>query len=409
MSTQRIRWSHKSLDDLERFYWDEIAPELRREGRTPDEEYPSYRWLVEHGYSGLQKALRRDHDRTLPEFFEDDIGIPGDDSDGYDWGIDNERTIQALEGYLNDVAWHQAASTARTRRTHLRKYVATYSRLHGEADVIGPLADPDELEPEKQRVRATARAMREELSQRSTYKYLSDVEHWYREYVAEHFSTAFNPTRNLAARYEPEDDPDQPALSADQVRALYEAADTPTLELLVLGLAGWGLRRAEVASLHESQLVLDPDGDVPHLAFDERKNGPSTVSLVYGVEELRDRREVLVSEYDDWNGYLFPSGQSETGHISPTTVWRRFRRLGEQAGVTVDGELPEPHQGRRFWFREYQRAMHDVYELAEEIGGEQGSDDPRTVVQNYWSDQEVREHRRRYMERRLSEAFGADE
>ncbi len=104
------------------------------------------------------------------------------------------------------------------------------------------------------------------------------------------------------------DDPDNLTLSSEQVRRLYDAVETPDEELLVLALCGWGLRRNEVASLHVSQLVLE--GDDPHIHFEERKNGPGTVALIYGRETLADRIDTLGSVNREWTGYLFPSRQA---------------------------------------------------------------------------------------------------
>jgi len=54
-----------------------------------------------------------------------------------------------------------------------------------------------------------------------------------------------------------------------------QVATTSRDQLLVVALAGWGLRASEVAALHVSQFNRDvPDDDVPYIAFESRKNGP---------------------------------------------------------------------------------------------------------------------------------------
>jgi len=87
-----------------------------------------------------------------------------------------------------------------------------------------------------------------------------------------------------------DDDTDTPCLATEHVRALYNAADDQENRLLVLALCAWGLRPNEVASLRVRQFVLDISTDeVPYITFEERKNGPGEVSLLYGKEVLEDR------------------------------------------------------------------------------------------------------------------------
>ena len=408
-SGQQYRWSEKSLKELEVFYWDEIAPEMRRANLVPDEEWPRYWWLVEHGFSGIDYALREHHGLTLREFFVEIVGVIGGEqsADGYDWDIEHEPTIQALEGYLRDGRWKNLANeTLTARRSHLATYVRTYAAVHRTSDLLTSLRDVTNKRQETDRVRAVAREMEDDLRVRTLVKYLQDVQRWYREYLAEYEGAEFDPTRNLTKRYDvPE--PDNTPLSAEHVRSLYDTCNSSEERLIVLGLAGWGLRRSELASLHTSQ--VDLDANPPYLAFERRKNassvhGPSTVTLVCGIGELTDRLETLEAA-SGWNGYLFPSSRAESGHVADSTIYRRFRSLAERAEVRVDGERPHPHQGRRFWYDTYKDAVADVIELAREIATDQGASDPRTIYRNYWSETERRQLRRDAMQDRLIEAF----
>ncbi|WP_207225345.1 hypothetical protein [Natrinema hispanicum] len=49
MSNERIRWSHKSLDELRSFWNKQIEPDLRHAGHDLD-EWPAYQDLLEMGY-----------------------------------------------------------------------------------------------------------------------------------------------------------------------------------------------------------------------------------------------------------------------------------------------------------------------------------------------------------------------
>jgi len=97
--------------------------------------------------------------------------------------------------------------------------------------------------------------------------------------------------------------------STGGMRRIFHEADNPADQLLVLGLGAWGLRPDEVASLHVSQFVFDTENDDgsysdDYIEFEERKNGPGTVNLMFGVDAVQDRIADL--EGPGWNGYLFP-------------------------------------------------------------------------------------------------------
>jgi integrase len=195
-------------------------------------------------------------------------------------------------------------------------------------------------------------------------------------------------------------------LTAEQVRRIYEAADTIEQRLITIALAGWGLRPGEVAALHASQISLDTDD--PHLEFDEdRKNGPGTVALLVGLEALADRLDEL-AEADDWNGYVFPSDRAAAGHIHVDTVRRRFKRLAREGGVTVAGDTPKAKMGRRFWYNSYQEAVSELLDQLDEIAAEQGSDSAEVVMANYLSEERRRNHRRDAMRDTLKSVFDDD-
>lgn len=404
----RFNWSQQSLNELEETYWDEIAPVMRRTGLSPSEERPSYEWLAEHGFSGLAYALREHHDLTVTEFFEDIVGLSGSEESN-PWGGVPEQTAQALESYLETLARRQglAESTVTSRRSRLAKYVRTYRDLHGGAPLVKRAGDPEENTAEYERVLATLDAIKADLaSDDAAYKYFQTIRDWY-GLLMQRNKAVHDPARAVDEFSLDSTEPDNLALDARQVRAIYEVArerdDDLESKLLVLATCGWGLRRNEVARISAKHFELGNDD--PRIEFDERKNGPSTVALLFGRQLLEGRIDLL-AEQDDWNGYLFPSKRSETGHISANTVTNRFRGLAEEAGVRIRGEPPTPQYGRRFWYDTYKDVVSDMVEMASEIAGDQGSTDPMTVYRNYWSEAERRELRRDAMHDRLAEAFG---
>jgi integrase len=190
------------------------------------------------------------------------------------------------------------------------------------------------------------------------------------------------------------------------VRALHEAAADSAERLLVVALCAWGLRPNEVAGLHVRQFRLDPpDNAVPYIEFRERKNGPGEVSLLYGRDELEAHLDALAAD-DSWCGYVFPSPHASRDHVSRWTVWNRFRRLANRAGLDeIDGESPSPTMGRRFWYDAYSSSLDVVLGSLDEIAAEQGSSSPEVVLQNYLSEARARELRREFMREQLAAAF----
>src|SRR5699024_476370 len=95
------RWTTKNLDDLEAFYWNEVATTMREEDFDPEADRPPYEWMTEHGFSGLIKALRRDHDLTPTEFY-DRLDIGSDNGHDY-WELDHDSTRSILDEYVDEL------------------------------------------------------------------------------------------------------------------------------------------------------------------------------------------------------------------------------------------------------------------------------------------------------------------
>lgn len=404
-SQNRIRWSHKSLEDLRSFWNKQIEPDLRRAGHDL-EERPTYQDLLDVGYGGLQDALREQHDTTLSEFCRSVGYFELDESDGYPWGIDDETAVDELESYVRtlDRRRNLAESTVTTKRSRLATYARLYRDIHGRADLGARLDDLEYQADEIEHVLAVFDELDRDLeSAESKLRYLGDVSQFY-EHLQRRGKAAYNPADTIDMEYGWErTEPDNATLSSRQVRRLYDAVESPSEELLILALCGWGLRRNEVAGLHVSQLVLE--GEDPHIYFEERKNGPGTVALIYGRETLADRIDALGGRDREWAGYLFPSRQAESGHVVGETIQARFQRVAARADVTVDGEKPTSKMGRRFWYTTYLDSQTQLLENLDAIAEDQGSSDASVVLKNYLSESERRKYRREYMREQLAEAF----
>lgn len=397
-----------TLDELEERYWNDVAPDLRADGMDPEEDRPTYRWLSENGHRDLIYALREYHGLSFGDFWTQTLGVTAGE-DGYNWSIEHEETLNEVESYISQkVNWSE--STADTHRQRLNRYLAAYYAENGEEDVLAAVR-PESDVPPRNAVDACWDAFTrleedEGLSGSTIDRIYRSVDAWY-SYLLARRAIALNPADGLRdVRGWGQDDgtSDSPiALEADDVRALYDAAKNNRDRVLVVALCAWGLRTSEVAALHVDQLHLD--GETPYVDFDVRKNGPGTVTVVYGKHDAQVRCSLLKD--DDWNGYLFPSDRSATGHVGRGAVLEWFRDLCSSAGIEeIEGEPPVPKMGRRYWYNAYSETLGDILEFIGKAAEEdQGSKDPRVVMEDYLDDDRERELRRRFMRARLSDAF----
>ncbi|UWG49157.1 XerD/XerC family integrase (plasmid) [Halanaeroarchaeum sp. HSR-CO] len=395
-------WSKHSLDELRDLYLDELAAELREDEIDPFEVDAT---TITRRYRGLDYALREHHDMTVSEFLTRVCGVSRQrHHQGSPLEDATADTREAVEDYLGDLEQRRKldSSSVDANRTALSTVIKTYADVHGRADLLAGAAGAREQHEEVDRVLGTFDVLDEELSDSTLIRYRDTLSRWY-EAMQDRGRVEFNPVDAVANTFGwTRESRDPKALEAADVRALYACTESREEALLIVALAGWGLRPNEVAALHARQLVLDEDD--PHLEFDEgRKNGPGTVALLVGLEELATRLDDLA--VDDWNGYVFPSSRSETGHIAVDTVRNRFRALADRADVTVDGDLPVPKMGRRYWYQAYSSAQAEVLDLLEEIAGDQGSASAAVVQENYLDEERRRELRRRAMRNALEGVF----
>ncbi len=404
--SEQINWSQMSEQELAEFYWTEIAPDLRRQLEHDPDVVPTYQQLTELGYSGITYALREHHDRTLNEFCTEVLHLESDTDPTDTWGGAADATVDAAESYLQSLRTRgrMADSTVETRRHRLKKYVRVYQRLHGREDLLEAVAAPSERVAEIERALAVLDVFDADLgTDRSKLEYLRVAQDWY-NFLMRRGRAQYNPLEGATEEFGWErEEPDNAALTAEQVHAIYQVADTAEERLITIALAGWGLRPSEVAELHTSQINLEAND--PHLNFDDsRKNGPGTVALLVGVEALASRIDEL-TQREGWDGYLFPSNRSASGHIHVDTVRRRFKRLAADANVSVHGQLPKAKMGRRFWYASYQSAVSELLGQLEDIADEQGSASAAVVRENYLSESHRRQHRRQAMRESLASVF----
>ena len=409
-----VRWTSCSLEDFTDLYWDEIAPCLEAEGIDPRDEKPTHQWFRDHDARPFLAALRRHHDRSFGEFWNEDLGL-GDDDEGYAWATEDEETIDALNQFLDrrKSRYSLSTSSVNTLRTRLNLYVYAYRKANGTGELLTPI-QRDQETPAYEAVDACYAAFdwlnegtERSYSAQTLQRVRRVVDAWYQHLVGRRIAS-MNPASGLydEFKWEVEESP-TPSLSTTHVRKLMQAARTTREQLLVVALAAWGLRASEVASLHVSQFDRDvPEDDVPFIAFESRKNGPGEVSLLFGLDILDSRIDELADD-ESWTGYLFPSSQGETPHVTRDTIRNWFQALASKAGLPerIEGERPSPQLCRRFWYDTYTAVLEGVLEGVEDIAAEQGSSDPQVVMRNYLSDSRSRRVRREFMRDQLDAAF----
>jgi len=234
------------------------------------------------------------------------------------------------------------------------------------------------------------------------------VSNWYAHLVRRRWA-AVNPADELDDEFDwsvDSDSSDTPCLESEHVRALDRATNTQTERLLVLALCPWGLRPSEVARLHTRQFVRDvPRDTAPYIEFEERRNGPGEVSLLYGHDVLEGH---LATDSDAEDGrFLFPLPHATRNLISRWTVWNRFGDLAERADLPddIDGVSPTPKLARRFWYDAYASSLNVVLDSLGDVAAEQGSASPEVVLQNYLSATRAGKLRQEYMREQLADAF----
>ena len=402
-SADGVPWSMLDEDQLADAYNAVVAPTLRSEGRDPQTDRPSYQWLSDNGFRGLTYTLRTHHDTTLRKWWDRHIGE--ESKDGYDWGIVHQGTIASFEKYLSEkqsAASDWTDSTRRTVRYRLARYARSYQERHGTDDLLAPVSGDSTISETDavDRCRETFAYMGEQFAESTIARVHDAIRNWYQWLVERRVATV-NPTNGAEDWFDwtRSSDTNPVALDAEHVTAMFDTAVKARDKMLVVALCAWGLRAGEVAALHADQ--LDLDSDEPHIAFEERKNGPGTVAIVYGEDLARQ----YLSRVGD--GYLFPSERADSGHVSGTTVARWFHDLADRAGVPeeIDGVPRKPHMGRRFWYDAYSQTTERVLAHVQDIAAEQGSASAQVVFDEYLTDERKRELRREFMRETLSAAF----
>lgn len=136
----------------------------------------------------------------------------------------------------------------------------------------------------------------------------------------------------------------------------------------------------------------------PRIEFDEdRKNGRGSAAILAGVDVTEEYPDYLNEEWDDWNGALFPSNQSEDGTRFTIWVANRIDDIVSRAGLTLsDGSTPTARNFCRSWFKAYSEALSHYLDRVDGFSEDKRSDDPQILNPHYLPDRQRRDHLRYY-------------
>lgn len=414
-----IPWETFTRDEFVEFYWQVVAPILEEEGED-SETLPSAKIINECGFARYREAIRRHSDHSLNEFLIEEAGVTKEASPHeFNWPIDDPETKAKLDEFIQDIrkrdSTKQKESTIRRIAMNIYSFLQEWKAAHDNSEIIDTLKHADDDEAYSLVLAVYDRLNERVSSENTKCRYEKDHEMWFEFLTNPEQPLDYNPIPDVAKRFRWSrtytDAKDRPALNGDQVRKLWRATETLEEKMIVIAACAWGLRTGEIASLHVSQLVLDPDSDddypSPVVEFGIRKNGPSNVNIIYGKEIAKKRIKQLQEEYgEDWNGYLFPSSDRRTDHLLGSAILlHRFQPVCRRAGLTIEGSVPHLKHARRFWYQKYVDGINQFHELVTVAADDQGSKDPEVVIRDYVGELDRVRFARNWMQMQLDEAF----
>jgi len=233
-------WTLLDRDGLVDAYWDIIAPAMRADGLDPETEQPTYEWLNEKGFRRFIYTLQEHHETTVTEFCKQDLSL---EPQGYEWDIDHQDTVDALERYLDRQQQRKSwsDSTVDAHRSRLGRYVRAYAAVNDTDNLLASVGRDSDI-PAHEAVDAcwaTFDALDQEVARETLRRIYITVSDWYTTLVSRR-EAALNPTDGLDYNWSGDGvgSSSNPPLSPDHVAALYGAAKGTREQLLVVALCG---------------------------------------------------------------------------------------------------------------------------------------------------------------------------
>lgn len=155
------------------------------------------------------------------------------------------------------------------------------------------------------------------------------------------------------------------SLRPDQVDELLSVIDDLTYLALFKLAVSCGIRRGDIVGLKWKDVNLDKN----ELKFYEKKK--DRVKTVYFSDSVAQTLKLLRNEQEGKEYYLFP-GRSNMkygkGHVSESTVYRRFQTFLVKAGIQGEEDRKPFHALRATCYKLCQSAGWSVEQAAKHIG-----------------------------------------
>lgn len=335
-----MKWANKSLEELEEIYWDQIAPEFRNAGYDPTTEYPSYQWLVEHGYRGFRypfSGQSNPHDLTLARFFSEYLGLSSPTDSTFEWRGNHQGTHQILDQFIETIAQTDVRqATIETYQYQLSTLLRLYQEIHGHVDIVN-IADEGIISLRHHWKPVLSDLDRELDSQESKGKHALTLKSFY-DFL---YEDADNPFATVLAEVEwnGSNVSNPKNLDVSQIAKIYNNTASLDEQLVVLFTAGCGLSTRDCATLQTDEIQFgDGSGDAGFF-IDGWKN-----SLVF-VE----RNAQAIGRRLNENSYVFESPEVGRTHVTTETIRRWFKAAARRAGVSLQEDTPTPRDARKYF------------------------------------------------------------
>lgn len=335
-----MKWASKSLEELEEIYWDQIAPEFRNDGYDPTTKYPSYQWLVEHGYRGFRypfSGQSNPHDLTLARFFNEHLGLSSPTGSTFEWRGNHQETHQELNQFLETVAQSGVDQTTIEKYQYqLSTLLRLYQEIHGHVDIIN--AADEGIVSLRHHWKPVLSDLDRELGSRgSKQKYVQTLKSFY-DFL---YGDADNPFATILAEVEwsDHDISNLKTLDAGQIAGIYNNTASLDEQLVVLFTAGCGLSTRDCASLQTDKVRFANRSGEDGLFIEGWEN-----SLIF-VERNAEAIERRLNE----DSYVFESPEVGRTHVTTETIRRWFKAATRRAGVSIQGDTPTPRDARKYF------------------------------------------------------------
>lgn len=374
------------------------------QGLDPNKK-PSHKWLRNNGHRQFLRRVR-DLGYTPDEFLIQECGFEPPKKGFPCNDTELKRELEDWFEYEDNVATRRNGRTIDDARCHLRRimeisgeYAGTHNLLKfGRGDIsictrramllMEGLAEEFENEGTRSNYVTTFRDFIQAKCQKKVI---------YHDVITPLVERNGWTTERSRPQYLP---------SASLVKSYYNACNTLTEQMVILSLAGFGLRPSDTEKEHMDQLLV-LEADTPHLAFSQdRKNGVGKVPIVKGLSVIREYKSRLEMD-PEYEGSFFPSDRRACGSRSTQWIRDTVERIGQRVDETMDnGEKPKPKDLRQFWYTTFLTAWCEWLDRCNNVGDMQGTSAPLSVS-TYAGDAPWFDTYVSYVEPILNEAFPA--